>query len=579
MTLIGNEIRSIDRNLQELDKTVKNLEDELLRKQNSLSRNKIISRAQSSGGCGIGLLISKSPKKNSNIHTGSPNNSVNIGNTVLVKSGFSSPTMNAGRDLIGVVSNNIEMEKTGNISLAKNNSIVNNVLIENEVQFAANPNTSSCDNVLSMNNPITANNSIDQQNCIPVNQLDVNNCQIPTYIQYRTHNTTSIPPVVSNIPIHQNINHSIGPSCSDYNPQMIVQIPNQIHLQQTGSGIIESINQQQLPPPLKAQQLGFNPHQSLEIQTGPLIPQQIMVMPQVSNLVAHNHIQGGQILQFPGMIQPPIPTVASPPLAPMMQGYNQFIPNSSIGMMDFQQQLCTNNNIPVPAISSPPITQNPSNISQIDQNNVLRNNNPLGMDSQMLAKYLLTAMAEECLLKKNSCVEKGTEGIDNEDGLNNNSNSTSLSSINDSRTIIRPLIQPPKTNIDFSSPKSFSQDVFKSKCKRRPKNNNHINNNNDYSQTENTIQQEYQIPNDKPVSPPSSPMCLSFKTSVPINALGDNPFSESLSRIVANKITKVPQPMPMHDGFPSFFQNQHTIGNGYGINNHLNYISLNGNLN
>ncbi|CUV07755.1 unnamed protein product [Cryptosporidium hominis] len=178
--------------------------------------------------------------------------------------------------------------------------------------------------------------------------------------------------------------------------------------------------------------------------------------------------------------------------------------------------------------------------------------NPLGMDSQMLAKYLLTAMAEECLTKKKS---SGTEdgngppkdqaGI-SQGGHTNISTSTLFQSPN-----IRPLIQPPKVEIDFSSPACFSQDVFKKKCKRRPKmaNPNYgtplsggqcpfpdqapiLANQSHNPELEANTDQQSQI------SPPSSPTCFSFKASVPVNILGENPFSESITKIVTNKASQ-----------------------------------------
>ncbi|KAH8740796.1 hypothetical protein FG386_002758 [Cryptosporidium ryanae] len=582
MAFIGNEIKSIDKNLQELDKTVKNLEDELLKKQKNLSKNirKSVSRPQSSGGCGIESLISKSPKKNSNTGTLTPNNSFNINGTVLVKSGFSSPNMNViRRDVIETLNKN-EIEQNKSIPLTKGNSRINNgLMIENEVQFVTNQQVSPYDNIININNGITTGNFVEQQNCTSTNQFEISNGQTPSCIQFQAHNTTISPAAFppNHITMQHNINHPIASSYLDKNAQMFVQVPNQVHLQQIGSGIIEGINQNQLPPPLITSQLSFSPQQPIGIQNIPFAPQRMMAIPQQH--VPYNYIQE-QIPKFPGIINPQIPTLPPPQFRAMIQGFPPMMPNGNMGMMDMTYHLNNNNNnnIPITAIPCSQMMQNPNQIPQNEQNNISQNNNPLGMDSQMLAKYLLTAMAEECILKKNSCVEKGTNSANGEDGFDyNNSNYTGFSSINDSKTIIRPLIQPPKTNIDFSSPKSFSQDVFRSKCRRKPKNNNYVQSND--NSTENmTIQQEEQVVNERPISPPSSPTCFSFKASVPVNALGDNLFSESLSRIVANKITKVPtQPTPMQNNLPPFIQNQqHIFGSGYNFNNNpLSYVHLN----
>ncbi|OII73637.1 uncharacterized protein cubi_03435 [Cryptosporidium ubiquitum] len=176
--------------------------------------------------------------------------------------------------------------------------------------------------------------------------------------------------------------------------------------------------------------------------------------------------------------------------------------------------------------------------------------NPLGMDSQMLAKYLLTAMAEECLNKKKSTkVEDGNLASKNQTYVSE-SGPSSVSSTLFPAPNIRPLIQPPKVEIDFNSPTCFSQDVFKKKCKRKPKvtSNNSIpkidgqflfsdqnpmvNNHGLNPELEANPDQQSQI------SPPSSPTCFSFKASVPVSILGDNPFSESITKMVTNKVSQ-----------------------------------------
>lgn len=195
---------------------------------------------------------------------------------------------------------------------------------------------------------------------------------------------------------------------------------------------------------------------------------------------------------------------------------------------------------------------------------------PLGMDSQMLAKYLLTAMAEECLTKKKSSV--GTEGgngsSDDKNGASQGACATSPNISSTGGTLfpspnIHPLIQPPKVEIDFSSPTCFSQDVFKKKCKRKAKVTNpstqHAQIAGQYPFPEQipmetgiigpNLELEVNAEQHPPISPPSSPTCLSFKASVPVSILGDNPFSESITKIVANKVSQCyPQQYNMPNG-------------------------------
>ena len=120
MALIGSEIKSLDKNLHELDKTVKNLENELLLKKRncSASDRKSLSRPQSSGACGIGSIVSKSPKKDTKLVIATAGASCNISenNKIPTKSeSFSPKVNNFERGLIGMVDGNIELNQVGNI--------------------------------------------------------------------------------------------------------------------------------------------------------------------------------------------------------------------------------------------------------------------------------------------------------------------------------------------------------------------------------------------------------------------------------------------------------------------------------
>ncbi|OII76940.1 hypothetical protein cand_022830 [Cryptosporidium andersoni] len=220
----------------------------------------------------------------------------------------------------------------------------------------------------------------------------------------------------------------------------------------------------------------------------------------------------------------PIPYVYSPPvkscpqiLGSSMQSPTSLIPPNytdinpiSINGVNSIQTSSMAPMVVTPTISPIP-NLNPTTIP-VMQNSVsdfktAKKSPILPAESPILAQYLLTAMAEECIQKKNSFKQPCE--------------------------VERIHYFRPEPKIDFNNPVRFSSDVFKRKCRFLKHNIGHSN----IINKDNSDKVENQIPIEQTVSQPSQPSsCVTFKASIPINIKPDDPFSDAIGKVIRSKI-------------------------------------------
>ncbi|POM84960.1 hypothetical protein CmeUKMEL1_15005 [Cryptosporidium meleagridis] len=569
------EMEILDENLNELDATVKNLENELLLKKKQFASPTSPSSVDNSSHIFSvnNKDVSNSPMKETRIVNKNELDNRNF-DSVKEKQEMNDKPNNEN-DYIseGYIENNVVLSRvvSTNISPKRSKNLIN-------IEQSPESNT-SCSNIYGSSpdlNPIQEREvPLDLRASVPIQIHQPP--QVPLLQSYPQPHQNPMMVHPSQLPPHGQ-GAQLQPIPIHKQPNEFVQMPPQIP-------VFHSIHQQEQHYPPQMQLNGRMQSLPATIQTPNPFPYQPHHQIPIPPLPPQN-IQMPVPIPMQMPIPVPLPTSMPIPMPiPMVAPAPMQIPNININPThlppppNMQMQFDPTNihpmGMPLPTItgSSPPHIQAPISPEIVagvapgipGPTGVQAQNvpNPLGMDSQMLAKYLLTAMAEECLTKKKSSgaedgngPSKDQTGI-SEDLRTNISTSTLFQSPN-----IRPLIQPPKVEIDFSSPTCFSQDVFKKKCKRRPKieNPNYatsfvagvkcpfpdqapiLANQGINPELEPNTDQQSQI------SPPSSPTCFSFKASVPVNILGENPFSESITKIVTNKVSQCHPNHYMHNG-------------------------------
>lgn len=566
----NQEIKILDESLGELDATVKHLENEILMKKKQFSSPKNL---ESVDICQISEVINQdmvnSPVKETRIIS---KNELDDGNMESNKEQFQineayhdtenfiydEYIQNNGK-MSKVASTNISPKRSKNLVIIDQNT-ESNSLCSNECESSANLNLIYKREGISLDLQGSIPIQLHQSDQFPLLQPQPHHHQSQTnFNQFMIH-PMQIPPhnhggaQLRPIPIYKQLNENfhLAPHASVFQP-----CQPQMHLNTGMQSIPGMLQSQHILPCNSNHNFAIPPVSSQNMQMPVPISMQ---MPMPMSIP----------MQMPAQMQVPIPVSSPSPVPMQVPNMNsQYLLAPSNMQMQFNPNALNQIGTPPPNIMAPshiqaPISQEaasglvsgiPGTVEITGQLPVTGSGpnmpNPLGMDSQMLAKYLLTAMAEECMnKKKSSMVQDGNLDLRNHIDIPEYG-PTSISSTLFPSPNIRPLIQPPKVEIDFTSPTCFSQDVFKKKCKRKPKianpNNNipiigcqHpfpdqvpiVANHGLNPELETNTDQKSQI------SPPSSPTCFSFKASVPVSILGDNPFSESITKIVTNKVSQ-----------------------------------------
>ncbi|KAJ1615037.1 hypothetical protein OIY81_36 [Cryptosporidium canis] len=569
------EMRSLDENLHELDTTVKRLENEILLKKNQVKEasnfmdeqiirsptkeTRIVNKEELDLGKDAASILSPEPR------TGSNRDECVISQTPEAAA-FVSEEYVPIKNTVIKASPKISPKRSSNLVAAEH-------IFEPKTSFST-PGSPIAVSVANENEriPFGAPTPVPAQ------------FHPPTQIQWGPPNHPpqfypNHPPMAHpmQIPPHDNNGAHLRPIFINNHPhpEHPHQIPHAPIFQPGQPPVGFNARMQTLPAAIQSQpHFVCNPHQGAPIPPMPHHP--VMPMPAPMQLPHHMQLPAPMPMPVPMPMpipmQPQIPTAGSVPIHMQIPQFNtNHVPAPNMPI-PFDQHVQNPMLAPQPIVGGVPAQiqphlppEVPPGIApgvQVPSGQVpllvpgTNIPNPLGMDSQMLAKYLLTAMAEECLTKKKSSEAEGVSGPTKDpNGTSSSMPSTLLPSPN-----IRPLIQPPKVEIDFSSPTCFSQDVFKKKCKRKAKMNNAPMVSGQYPSPDpnpvekgtNGLHPELEINPEQhsQISPPSSPTCLSFKASVPVSILGDNPFSESITKIVTNKVSQChPQPYMANGNF------------------------------
>ncbi|KAL7066393.1 hypothetical protein ACR3K2_31620 [Cryptosporidium serpentis] len=188
-----------------------------------------------------------------------------------------------------------------------------------------------------------------------------------------------------------------------------------------------------------------------------------------------------------------------PPTSLIPPNYTDINPISINGVNSIQTSSMT------PMIINPttiPVMQN-----SVSDSKTAKKNPVLHAESPILAQFLLTAMAEECIQKKNFFKQPCE--------------------------VEKVHYFKPEPKIDFNKPVRFSSDVFKRKCRFLRHNIGHP----DIINKDNGDKVENQIPIEQTVSQPSQPpSSVTFKASIPINIKSDDPFSDAIGKVIRSKL-------------------------------------------